>query len=138
MFLVVAGALGGSVQSRLSSGGLNEASAESSRGEALLEERFGTGSPNVLLFVTAEDGDVDAPEVATAGRRLTAELAASPRGRSGAQTCRGLRVPQDLPLRTSQQLRHRGVPQVLLTCLHLFPERLERFLAEGVRLREHD
>jgi len=78
VLLIVACAFGGSAQSRLSSGGFNEAAAESSRGEALLDERFGTGSPNVLLLVTAQDGDVDSPDVAAAGRRLTEELGSLP------------------------------------------------------------
>jgi putative drug exporter of the RND superfamily len=78
VFLVVAGALGGSVQKRLSAGGFNEDSAPSSRGAALLEERFGTGSPNVLLLVTTSEGDVDDPAVAEIGEQLTDDLAAEP------------------------------------------------------------
>ena len=77
-FLVVAGAFGGSVEERLSAGGFNEDSAESSRAEALLEERFRTGSPNVLLLVETRDGSVDDPEVADLGQRLTDRLAEEP------------------------------------------------------------
>lgn len=72
---VVSGALGGSVASKLSSGGFDDPSAESSRVEAVLADRFDTGTPNVMLLVTARDGDVDDPEVAGAGRALAAELA---------------------------------------------------------------
>jgi RND superfamily putative drug exporter len=77
VFLVVAGAFGGSVTERLSAGGFNEDAAESSRGTALLEERFDAGTPNVLLLVTTEE-DIDDPAVADAGQRLTDELAAEP------------------------------------------------------------
>ena len=78
VFLVVAGAFGGSVEKRLSAGGFNESSAESSRGAELLEERFNTGSPNVLLLVETREGDVDGPEVAELGQRLTDQLADEP------------------------------------------------------------
>ena len=40
---------------------------------------FGAGAPNVVLLVTAGDGDVDAPEVAAVGQQLTDELAAYPK-----------------------------------------------------------
>jgi putative drug exporter of the RND superfamily len=75
VFLLLAGAFGGSVEERLSTGGFNEDSAESSRAEALLEERFRTGSPNVLLLVETREGSVDDPEVADLGQRLTDRLA---------------------------------------------------------------
>src|SRR5690606_15762494 len=50
--------------------------SESVRASDLLAERFGTGSPNLLLLVTAKRGTVDDPEVAAAGVALTQELAA--------------------------------------------------------------
>ena len=71
----VAGALGGGVASHLSSGGFNDPDAESTRAEDLLAERFGTGSPNLVLLVTADSAEVDSPRVAAAGRALTARLA---------------------------------------------------------------
>ncbi|NLD75135.1 MAG: MMPL family transporter [Acidimicrobiales bacterium] len=73
---VVSGALGGSVASKLSSGGFDDPDAEASRVEAALADRFDTGTPNIVLLVSARDGDVDAPEVVEAGRGLAAELAA--------------------------------------------------------------
>jgi RND superfamily putative drug exporter len=76
VFVAVAGALGGGVAENLTAGGFEDPSTESSRADEALAERFGTGVPNLLLLVTAEGGDVDAPEVADAGRALTAELAA--------------------------------------------------------------
>ena len=64
---------------RLSSGGFADPDSESTRADDLLEDRFGAGAPNVVLLVTADDGDVDAPEVAAVGQQLTDELAAYPK-----------------------------------------------------------
>ena len=76
--VIVAGMLGGAVFDRLSSGGFADPDSESTRADDLLEGRFGAGAPNVVLLVTASDGDVDAPEVAAVGQQLTDELAAYP------------------------------------------------------------
>jgi putative drug exporter of the RND superfamily len=73
---VVAGALGGGVADHLTSGGFEDPSSESARADEALAERFDTGVPNLLLLVTARDGDVDDPAVAAAGQALTDELAA--------------------------------------------------------------
>ncbi len=74
----VAGGLGGGVAEHLSSGGFDDPSSESSRAEDVLEDRFGAGTPNVVLLVTADDGSVDDPGVAAAGRQLTQELSQEP------------------------------------------------------------
>ncbi len=71
---VVSGAVGGGVASKLSSGGFDDPSAESTKVDAELADRFRTGTPNVMLLVTARGGDVDAPEVVEAGRALAVEL----------------------------------------------------------------
>jgi RND superfamily putative drug exporter len=76
VMFAIAGALGGGVADHLTSGGFDDPSSESERADDALAERFDTGVPNVLLLITARDGDVDAPEVAAAGTALTAELAA--------------------------------------------------------------
>ena len=76
VMFAIAGALGGGVADHLTSGGFDDPSSESERADDALAERFDTGVPNVLLLVTARDGDVDAPAVAAAGTALTAELAA--------------------------------------------------------------
>jgi RND superfamily putative drug exporter len=73
---VVAGALGGGVADHLTSGGFEDPSSESARADEALAERFDTGVPNLLLLVTARDGDVDDSAVAAAGQALTDELAA--------------------------------------------------------------
>src|SRR5512132_1580671 len=72
----VAGALGGGVADHLTSGGFDDPSSESERADDALAERFDTGVPNLLLLVTARDGDVDGPAVAAAGQALTEALAA--------------------------------------------------------------
>jgi RND superfamily putative drug exporter len=76
VMFAIAGALGGGVADDLTSGGFDDPSSESERADDALAERFDTGVPNLLLLVTARDGEVDAPAVAAAGTALTAELAA--------------------------------------------------------------
>ena len=76
LFVVLAGAFGGGVAENLTAGGFDDPSTESARAEDALAERFDTGVPNLVLLVTAPGGDVDAPDVAEAGRALTDELAA--------------------------------------------------------------
>ncbi len=76
--VVVAGVLGGAVFDRLATGGFEDPDSESARAADLLDEQFGAGAPNVVLLVTAEGGDVDAPAVAEVGLALTEELAAYP------------------------------------------------------------
>src|SRR5262245_51608180 len=77
VFLVVAGGLGAGVAKNLTSGGFDDPSTESARADEALADRFDTGVPNVVLVVTATDGDVDAPDVAAAGADLTSRLAAA-------------------------------------------------------------
>ena len=76
--VILAGVLGGAVFDRLSTGGFEDPDSESARAADLLDQEFGAGAPNVVLLVTAEDGDVDAAAVAEVGRELTEELAAYP------------------------------------------------------------
>ena len=71
--LILAGALGGGVASRLSSGGFDDSGSESYAAERALE-RFG-GESNFLLLVRAKDGDVDSAAVTKAGTELTTRLA---------------------------------------------------------------
>jgi RND superfamily putative drug exporter len=74
--LLAAGALGGNVADRLTSGGFEDENSESFRAAETLREKFGVEDPNLLLLVTAKDGTVDDPQVAAAGAKLTDELAA--------------------------------------------------------------
>ncbi len=73
-FLVVGGAVGGGVAGHLSAGGFEDPGSESAAANRILEERFGAGSPNLVLLVTAASG-VDDPVAAAAGAALTEELA---------------------------------------------------------------
>ena len=79
LFLVLAGALGGDVAERLSSGGFEDDRAASSKADRLLDERFDAGEPNVVLVVGAGEAasGVDDPAVAAEGQRITEALAAT-------------------------------------------------------------
>jgi RND superfamily putative drug exporter len=70
--LVLSGALGGGVATRLSSGGFEDPGAESTVADRALE-RFG-GQSNMVLLVRARKGSVDDPAVAKAGAELTKRL----------------------------------------------------------------
>jgi RND superfamily putative drug exporter len=74
--VVLAGVFGANVAAHLSSGGFDDPSSESSRATATLQRVFHTGSPNLVLLVTAKGGSVDETAVADEGRDLTARLAA--------------------------------------------------------------
>jgi len=74
----VAGSFGGGVAEHLSSGGFDDESSESFQADEALVETFGSGTPNMLLLVTAGSGNVDDPATAAAGLALTEELAAEP------------------------------------------------------------
>lgn len=80
---VLSAAIGGGVAERLSSGGFDDPGAESTAADQVLEDEFQTGTPNIVLVVTAPGGDVDDPEVAAAATDLAAELAAETSGGMG-------------------------------------------------------
>ncbi len=72
----VSGAVGGGVADQLSSGGFEDPDAESTRVEQVLADEFDTGTPNLVLLVTARGGDVDDPAVAAAATSLVEEVGA--------------------------------------------------------------
>jgi RND superfamily putative drug exporter len=76
--LAVAGVLGADVQDSLVPGGFDDPGSESARAATLLDEGFDAAAPQVVLLVTADGGDVDAPDAAAAGLALTSEVAARP------------------------------------------------------------
>jgi putative drug exporter of the RND superfamily len=76
--VVAAGLFGSGAFGAVKSGGFTNPDAESSRAARLLAQRFGQGSPNLVLVVTARSGGVDSPGVAAAGRVLTEHLTADP------------------------------------------------------------
>jgi RND superfamily putative drug exporter len=72
---LVSGAYGGGVSEQLSSGGFDDPGSESFRADEVLEQTFGSATPNTILLVTAKSGNVDDPAVVAAGNALTEELA---------------------------------------------------------------
>jgi RND superfamily putative drug exporter len=72
--LGLAGFFGGGLFDRVSGGGFNDPDAESSRANEVVEDVFNSGSPNVVLLLSAP-GSVDDPAVARAGAALTGQLA---------------------------------------------------------------
>src|SRR3990170_1780092 len=74
---VAAAAFGGGVAKNLIAGGFDPAGAESVRATDELEGRFGQHEPNVVLVVTAADGDVDSTASRTAGIEITQFVASS-------------------------------------------------------------
>ncbi|MEU6040243.1 MMPL family transporter [Actinomadura sp. NPDC047616] len=75
---ILAAAVGAGTIDALSLNRFEAPGSASMTARAQLADRFGTGSPNVALLVTARQGTVDDPRVAAAGRELTRELAAWP------------------------------------------------------------
>ena len=70
----VSGGLGGGVAAKLSTGGFDATDSPSFRAQTLLTEKFGTGSPNVILLITARSATVDDPAVAAAASELAGRL----------------------------------------------------------------
>ncbi|MDF2693193.1 MAG: drug exporter of the superfamily-like protein [Labilithrix sp.] len=52
--------------------------SESSRASAIVHERFASGSPNVVVMVSAKTGTVDDEDITTAGLEIGRELGADP------------------------------------------------------------
>ncbi|MBV9411639.1 MAG: MMPL family transporter, partial [Acidimicrobiia bacterium] len=78
ILLVVAGVVGGSVSKHLSNGGFDDPHSEYSHAARILQTEFHAGDPNVVLLVTAKNGNVDSPAVAAEGLRITQQLAGQP------------------------------------------------------------
>src|SRR5580765_1269034 len=53
-------------------------SSEAYKAQAILQDKFGVGVPNLLLVVTARQGSVDDPTVAREAQALVDRLAAEP------------------------------------------------------------
>ncbi|WP_198652911.1 MMPL family transporter [Actinocorallia populi] len=78
LLTVLAGAVGAGTINALSLNRFEAPGSESLQARADMAERFGTGSPNLALLVTARGGNVDDPAVAEAAALLTRRLAAEP------------------------------------------------------------
>jgi len=76
VFFLVAAGLGGGVASRLSSGGFDDPSSESSRAAEQIKDDFGKQQPDLVFLVTAKSGTADDPAVGAAAQELTTNLAA--------------------------------------------------------------
>ncbi len=75
---LVLGALAAGAVDALSLNRYEAPGSESVAARAELAERFGTGSPNVAVLVTATTGTVDDADVAAAGAALTEDLSRHP------------------------------------------------------------
>ncbi|WP_369200947.1 MMPL family transporter [Streptomyces sp. PU-14G] len=75
--VVALAAVGFGTFGKLKGGGFDDPASPSSRAAALIEEKFG-GENNLVLLVSAKDGDLDAPAVEQAGEKLTRGLRAEP------------------------------------------------------------
>ncbi len=71
----LAGAFGSSAPKHMSSGGFDDPAAQATRAANILRDQFHSGSPNLVLLVTADHGTVDSPAVAAAGSSITQRLA---------------------------------------------------------------
>ncbi|WP_248926904.1 MMPL family transporter [Paenibacillus hamazuiensis] len=78
IFMVLFGAVGAGTLGALSLSRFDVPGSESDKASQLLHEQFNTGNPNLLLLVTAKNGDVDSAEAAQAGQAIARELAAQP------------------------------------------------------------
>src|SRR5688500_13204350 len=67
VFFLVAGIVGGGVADKLSNGGFQDPKAEASVAQRVLDREFGVTSPNIVLLVTAHEGDVDDKSTMAAG-----------------------------------------------------------------------
>jgi RND superfamily putative drug exporter len=76
VLVALSGAIGGTVQEHLSSGGFDDPGAESTKAEQILTDVFRSGNPNLVLLVTAKSGSVDDKTPAAYGAELTEKLAA--------------------------------------------------------------
>ena len=76
LVVALSGAIGGTVQEHLSSGGFDDPGAESTQAEQVLTDVFRSGNPNLVLLVRAKSGSVDDKELAAYGAELTEKLGA--------------------------------------------------------------
>lgn len=79
VLMIAALGYGSGISERLSGGGFYNVSSGSQRAAALLEQRFHTGKPNLVVLATnTGGGSVDDPRAVAAGQILTQQLAATP------------------------------------------------------------
>ncbi len=78
VLVIAAGVYGVNVKSHLTAGGFVTDGSESVRAEAAQEQLFHTGTPNILLLVTAKQATVDASVIEQRGLALTDRLRTEP------------------------------------------------------------
>jgi putative drug exporter of the RND superfamily len=76
--VVVAGGFGAGAVSRLSQGGFDSSSEPAERAATVLDQQFHTAAPNLVIDVTATDGDINSAASRAAGVTLTQRLARIP------------------------------------------------------------
>ncbi|WP_245812041.1 MMPL family transporter [Actinophytocola xinjiangensis] len=76
LLTLLLGVFGAGAIDALSLSRIDAPGSESDRARTVLADQFDTGPPNLVLLVTARNGDVDG--IRADGERLTAELAAQP------------------------------------------------------------
>ncbi|GHO90059.1 membrane protein [Reticulibacter mediterranei] len=74
-FAVVSAIGSAGLGSRLDSGGFIVPGSESDRADTTLDKQFHTGDYNLVLLITAKQGNIDDPEIARVGVDLTKQLA---------------------------------------------------------------
>ncbi|ASQ93716.1 MMPL family transporter [Streptomyces sp. 11-1-2] len=77
LLAVIGGVASTTLFDKLTAGGFDDPTSESSRAITALDERFGQGLPNLTLLVTSK-GRVDDPSVTAAGTQLTRKLSREP------------------------------------------------------------
>jgi RND superfamily putative drug exporter len=78
LFVVGGGWWARDVTSHLSSGGFDDPASASAKAAEIVDERFPAHDANLVLLVTAREGDVDDEAVATQGRLVTAVVEGLP------------------------------------------------------------
>lgn len=74
LFIIVAVVFGTGAFGVLKTEGFDDPSSESARADALLEERFEGGEPNIVLVLTAETRDIDEPSLVADGAAIVQRL----------------------------------------------------------------
>jgi RND superfamily putative drug exporter len=69
--------IGVGVFGTLSLGGFEDPDSESTRAQEILDEELDAGTPNLVLIVTADGGNIDSSEAQAAGLALTEDLRAT-------------------------------------------------------------
>ncbi|AUG75259.1 hypothetical protein CFP65_0284 [Kitasatospora sp. MMS16-BH015] len=78
VLLVLSGVLAGGASGAMKSGGFDDPASDSAQAARLLAAEFPSGQANLVLLVQNQQGTVDDPQAAEAGKHLLATLAGEP------------------------------------------------------------